>query len=106
MLKTLDEKLNELSPERKKKVEARAAELIAEEMTLRDVRKALKLTQARVGELLEISQDNVSRIEKRSDMMISTLRSYIQAMGGELHITAKFPHKRPIEISSFAEAEE
>jgi DNA-binding XRE family transcriptional regulator len=63
-----------LSPARRKKVEARAAELIAEEMTLRELRRARKLTQVRMAKSLGVTQDGVSRLEKRSDLMLSTLR--------------------------------
>ena len=71
-----------LSPVKHKKTEARAAELIAEEMTLRELRHARKLTQVRVAKKLGITQDSVSRIEKRSDLLLSTLRKTVEAMGG------------------------
>lgn len=106
MLKSLAEKINELSPQRRKKVGVRAAALIAKEMTLRDLRAAMKMTQERLAECLNIRQDNVCRIEQRSDLMISTLRSYVQAMGGKLHIVAKFPNRRPVEISGLADMDE
>ena len=79
---SLERKLAELSPARREKVEARAQQLIAEEMTLRDLRKARGLTQVRMAETLGIGQDGVSRLEKRSDLLLSTLRSYVAAMGG------------------------
>ena len=104
-MSSLKEKLNELSPERRKKVETGAQELIAREMTLRDLRKARKLTQQRMAECLKIGQDNISRIEKRSDLLVSTLRSYVEAMGGELHVTAKFPNRPAVEIVGFGEIE-
>ena len=77
-----------LSPARRKKIEARAAALIAEEMSLRDLRQALTLTQERMAETLGIGQDGVSRLEKRSDLLLSTLRTYIEAMGGQLSLIA------------------
>ena len=70
----LDEHMKRLSPARRKKVEGRAAQLIAEEMTLRELRRARKLTQARMAKKLGITQDQVSRLEKRSDLLLSTLR--------------------------------
>lgn len=103
MSKSLREKLNTLDPKRRERIEAGAQELIAREMTLRDLRKARKLTQERIAECLKIRQDNVSRIEKRSDLLVSTLRSYVEAMGGELHVTAKFPNRPPVEIVGFGE---
>jgi len=71
----VNEIIRKLSPAERKKVEDRAAELIAEEMTLRDLRKARKLTQARVAKTLGVTQDSVSRLEKRTDLLISTLRT-------------------------------
>src|ERR1017187_9758099 len=74
--------IKELSPARRKKVAARAAQLIAEEMTRRDLRHARKLTRVRVAKELGIGQDGVSKLEKRADLMISTLRKTVEAMGG------------------------
>ena len=71
-----------LDPERGRKIEERAAELIAEELTLRELRKARKLTQARVARELGIGQDAISRLEQRSDLLLSTLRNTVEAMGG------------------------
>lgn len=105
MAKTLTEKMKTLDPTRKKKIEARAANLIAEEQTLRDLRHALRLTQERMAEFLKIRQDNVSRIEQRTDLLISTLRSYIEAMGGKLRLIAQFPDRPPVELSGFAAME-
>lgn len=103
---SLERKLAELSPARRKKVEARARDLIAEEMTLRDLRKARDLTQVRMAEALGIGQDSVSRLEKRSDLLLSTLRSYVAAMGGSLDLVARFPDRPPVIVSGLAEFEE
>ena len=102
MAKTLGEKMKTLDPARQKKIETRADYLIAQEQTLRDLRRALNLTQERMAELLKIRQDNVSRIEQRTDLLISTLRSYIEAMGGKLQLVAQFPNRPPVELSGFA----
>ncbi len=99
----LERKLAQLSPARREKVEARARELIAEEMTLRDLRKALDLTQVRMAESLGIGQDSVSRLEKRSDLLLSTLRSYVAAMGGSLDLVARFPDRPPVVVSGLAD---
>lgn len=98
---TLQNKLKKLSASRRKKISKRAKELIAEEMTLRDLRKALELTQADLSEKLHMKQEAISRLERRSDLLLSTLISYIEAMGGELCITAKFPHRPPIRVTGF-----
>ncbi len=100
---TLKRKLAELSPARRKKVKARARDLIAEEMTLRDLRKARDLTQTRMAETLGIGQDSVSRLEKRSDLLLSTLRSYVAAMGGSLDLVANFPDRPPVIVSGLAD---
>ena len=99
----VDDKIGKLSAARRKKVEARAAELIAEEMTLRELRKARKLTQVRMAKQLGITQDGVSRLEKRSDLLLSTLRKTIEAMGGSLSLVAEFPDRRPVVLSGIAE---
>ena len=95
----------ELSPARRKKIEARAAQLIAEEMTLRQLRRARKLTQARMAKELGIGQDGISKLEKRSDLLLSTLRKTIEAMGGNLSLVAEFPDREPVVLSGIAEGE-
>ncbi len=99
----VDEKIRKLSVAQRKKVEVRAAELIAEEMTLRELRKARNLTQIRVAKQLGITQDSVSRLEKRSDLLLSTLRKTIEAMGGSLSLVAEFPDRAPVVLSGIAE---
>ncbi len=94
-----------LDPERRRRIEERAAELIAEEMTLRELRKARQLTQARVAAELGISQDGVSRLEQRSDFLLSTLRKTVEAMGGSLTLIARFPDRPPVELSGIAESD-
>jgi len=84
------DKIGKLNTVRRKKVEDRATELIAEEMSLRDLRKARKLTQARVAKVLGVTQDSVSRLEKRSDLLLSTLRKTVKAMGGDVRIIRNF----------------
>ena len=105
MADTLKDKIDALSSGRRKKVEARAAELIAAEMSLRNLRQAHKLTQERMGEFLGIGQEGVSRLEKRSDLLLSTLRSYVEAMGGHLRLIAEFPNQPPVVLSGLADME-
>ena len=95
----INDKIKKLPPARRKKVEARAAQLIGEEMTLRELRHARKLTQVRVAKELGVSQDSVSRLEKRSDFLLSTLKKTSKAMGGELTLVAKFPDRAPVVLS-------
>ena len=96
MAVNVDDKIKKLSPAQRKKVETRAAELIAEEMTLREMRKARKLTQVRMAKALGVTQDCVSRLEKRSDLLLSTLRKTVEAMGGNLSLVAEFPDRAPV----------
>ena len=102
MATTLKKKMNQLSAERRAKVEARATELIAEEMTLGAIRKARALTQEQLAEVLGVGQDSISRLEKRSDLLLSTLSSYISAMGGHLRLQVEFPDRPPIALSDFS----
>ena len=103
MGKTLKDRLRKLPAARRAKIEARADELFAEEMSLKDLRKARQLTQQRMAELLGIGQEGISRIEKRSDLLISTLRNYVARMGGELELVARFPDRPPVLLQDLAE---
>lgn len=103
MGKSLTEKLQQLSPERQEKIEQRAAELIAEEMSLRDLRKILNLTQEKMAEKLNMRQAGVSRLEQRTDLLLSTLQSYVAAMGGELHLVVTFPQRPAVRLSGLSD---
>ena len=105
MATNVEEKIGKLGPAQRKKVEARAAELMAEETTLRELRHARKLTQVRVAKKLGVTQDSVSRLEKRSDLLLSTLRKTVEAMGGNLSLVAEFPDRRPVVLSEIAQDE-
>jgi transcriptional regulator with XRE-family HTH domain len=99
----VDDIIKKLSPAQRKKVEARAAELISEEMTLRELRHARKLARVKIAKTLGVTQDSVSRLEKRSDLLLSTLRKTVEAMGGNLSLVAEFPERQPIVLSGIAE---
>lgn len=103
MARSLKDKMKSLSMERKNIIQERANQLISEEMTLRDLRLALEKTQQDLSEVLHIKQDGISRLEKRSDMLISTLSKYISAMGGSLKLTAEFPDRAPVQIQGIAD---
>ena len=72
-------------------------------MGLKDMRKALRITQAEMAEAMGISQDGVSRIERRADLRLSTIRSYIEALGGSLTLTAQLP-AGDVVLSAFSSA--
>lgn len=102
----LKKKLEQLPSSRREKIQKRTADLVAEEMTLQELRRAHKSTQEKIAQILNIDQANVSRLEKRSDLMLSTLRSYVRAMGGELELVAKFPNRPPVILVGISEIEE
>ena len=102
-MSTLKDKLAGLSAERRGWVEQRAATLIEEELTLRQLRRAAQQTQTDLARKLGIGQDGVSRIEQRDDMLVSTLRRYIAAAGGELRLVAEFPDQPPVLLSELGQ---
>jgi DNA-binding XRE family transcriptional regulator len=100
---SLEEMLATESEEFRQSVKQRTAELIAEEMNLREVRRLRRLTQARLSKKLKIGQEGVSRIEKRSDLYLSTLRSYVEGVGGELTLMVRFPDSPPVILAGLGE---
>ncbi len=94
MARSLDHVLAGLPATRRAKVEHRANELA----TLKDLREAVERTQKDLAVQLGVGQDTVSRIEQRSDILLSTLRRYVEAMGGELKLVARFPDREPFVI--------
>ena len=99
MSRDIDQVLDALPPERRAVVENRAAEMA----TLKDLRQAMQKTQVDLAATLHIGQDGISRLEKRSDMLLSTLRGYIEAMGGKLELVAHFPNRPPVSIEHLAD---
>jgi reverse gyrase len=91
--------IKSLPPARRKKIETRKAQLAAEEMSLRNLRQLLKLTQERIAETLQVGQERVSRIEGQGDLRVSTVRSYVEAMGGRLSLLVEFPDRDPVLLS-------
>lgn len=101
MGRTIDEVIESLPADRRVKVEARVASLIAEELSLQHLRKAMRLTQAQLAERLGVRQDTIARLEQRADMLLSTLQSYVEAMGGRLSLIAELPNRPPVRIKTF-----
>lgn len=81
---------NKMSRERRDKIDAMTKGLLAE-MPMHELRRARQLSQEQLAEMLKIKQGSVSKLERRTDLYISTLRRYIEAMGGELTLQARFP---------------
>ncbi|QKS30275.1 MAG: helix-turn-helix transcriptional regulator [Candidatus Accumulibacter similis] len=94
MARRLDDVMVALPAERRARVEKRALEL----RTLKDLRIAAEQTQAELAAALGVGQDTISRLEKRSDMLLSTLRHYVEGMGGRLDLVAQFPDRPPVVI--------
>ncbi len=94
MANKLDDVMATLPKDRRKRVEARTLELV----TLKDLRKAAQQTQEQMAATLGVRQDTISRLEKRSDMLLSTMRHYVESMGGQLELVARFPDRPPVVI--------
>ena len=90
--------LLETKPRAKARYDAVLAEINSRQATLRRLREARALTQSTVAELLDMDQSEVSRLERRSDMLLSTLRRFVEATGGEMHIVVSYPDGGPVEL--------
>lgn len=94
----LDDVLAQLPASQRRAVDRRADELIAEEMSLRELRRDLQLTQSAVATALDKGQHEISRIEQRGDMLLSTLTRLVEAMGGELELVCRFKNRTPVRL--------
>lgn len=103
MARKLDDFIATLPQEEQQLILREAERLTAAEMTLQELRKARANSQKAISKKLHVNQAQVSKIERRTDMYVSTLRAFIQAMGGELDIIARFPDQPPIRIGQFKE---
>ncbi|TCZ63338.1 XRE family transcriptional regulator [Roseicella aquatilis] len=92
-----------MSPEDQREITEQAQVLVAQHMALKDIRKALRKTQVAVAKELGIKQENVARIEQRSDMLLSTLRTYVRALGGRLSISIRLPDLPPVEVEGLGD---
>ncbi len=101
MAKKFSELRSRMSPEAQARAEAKAQTMLAE-MPLNELRQARGLSQQMLAELLHVQQPSIAKIEKRTDMYLSTLRSHIEAMGGQLEVIARFPDGA-VKISNFAD---
>lgn len=101
MAKKFAELRAKMSPEARAQAEEKAGTMLAE-MPLNELRQARGLSQKMLAEVLHVQQPSIAKIEKRTDMYISTLRSHIEAMGGQLEVVAKFPDG-VVKISNFSE---
>jgi len=108
MARKWEELRAKMSPERREANRVAAEQMLKEleeEMALDELRNARNITQTHLAQLLNVTQASVSKMEKRADMYVSTLRAFIQAMGGELEIRAVFPDGT-VRIDQFSELPE
>jgi len=106
MARDVNEIIDALPASRRRRIEKRAKELIHEEMTLQQLRRARAMTQVKLAKRLGVAQKQVSEIEKRTDMHISTLRRSIEALGGKLSLVAEFPDRNPVALSGISSLDE
>jgi hypothetical protein len=99
MVKSFKALERKMSPPARARSEAKAKRMMAQ-MPLHDIRAARQLTQEHLAKVLRVKQASVSKLERRADMYISTLRGFVKAMGGELDIVARFPEGE-VRISQF-----
>lgn len=102
-MSTLDERLAKLPAARRRKVERRYLELLAEEMRLDELRRVLGLTQAAMARKLKVNQPRVSKIENKPDATLEAMRNYVEALGGRLEVVAVFDNRRRVRIRSSAD---
>ncbi|MBS0186181.1 MAG: XRE family transcriptional regulator [Proteobacteria bacterium] len=98
---SVEDYIKTLPLERQEAIERRAQELISEEKTLQELRKAAACSQVQLAQKLGVKQAAISKMERRTDMYVSTLRSFVEGMGGSLDIIATFPRKAPVKITQF-----
>ena len=91
--------MERFTAEERAEIDVHAERLIAEELSLRDLRKAMGKTQVQLARKLKKPQASVSRMEKQSDMLISTLDRVVHAMGGRVRIVAELPGRPPLYLT-------
>lgn len=101
MAKKFSELRSQMSPELRARAEVKAQAMLAE-MPLNELRQARGLSQRVLAEVLHVQQPSIAKLEKRTDMYLSTLRSHIEAMGGQLEVVARFPDGA-VKISNFSD---
>ncbi len=94
----LNDFIASLSQDEQDAIELEYQEVREEYFALQEIRKAVGMSQEQLADALEMNQGNLSKLEKRADMHVSTLRRYVEALGGKLHIMAALPDKPMIEI--------
>ena len=101
----LKDVLDALPPKRRAEIDRRFKELVDEVESLRELRRLSAKSQVKIAKTLKISQPAVSKIERQTDMYLSTLRSYVEAIGGELDVIVRLPNRRPVKVKSLEDIE-
>jgi len=102
MTRNFNELRRKMSPESRARSSAMAREIVAE-ARLAELRRAREMTQSALAAAMETSQGEISKIEKRTDCYVSTIRQYIEALDGELEIVARFPDGQTVKINQFSD---
>lgn len=105
-MRDIEDFIKTLPPAQQAAINKRSAELINEVETLQQMRKARALTQKKLAKKLGVGQVAVSKLESRSDILLSTLRSYIEAMGGTLDLVVHFPGRKPVKLATIGVEDE
>ncbi len=106
MARDFNDFIASLPQEEQEAIQVEANRLINEEMTLKELRQAREYSQQLIAELLHVNQAAVSKLEHRADMYLSTLRSFVQATGGNLELIVTYPDRPPVRIKQFEDLEE
>ena len=102
-MRPVDDLMKALPAERRKAVEQMTSDVAAEELTLRALRQAHQLTQEEVAGILGIEQNAVSKLEKRSDLLFTTLSRYVAALGGRLNLVAEILDRPPVSLKELGD---
>jgi len=105
-VRDIEDFIKTLPPAQQAAIDKRSAELINEVETLQQMRKARALTQKKIAKKLGVGQVAISKLESRSDILLSTLRSYIEAMGGTLDLVVHFPGRKPVKLATIGVEDE
>ena len=107
MAKKLSEIMAEIPEERQEKIQAKAekllSEIISEEKLLANIAQAKQLTKEKITEILGLEKEDIFTIEKQTDLLLLTLKDYLNNMGGNLKIIVEFPNQQPLVINSLIE---
>lgn len=99
-MRDIEDFIKTLPPAQQAAINKRSAELINEVETLKQMRKARAMTQKKLAKKLGVGQVAVSKLESRSDLLLSTLRTYVEAMGGTLDLIVRFPDRQPVKLAT------